>query len=120
MSVKSIFVISSIVAILVIVLLGLLSPYFLFGLVVVLPIVGVGVVDMVQRRQSIRRNFPVIGNFRYMLEKVRPEIMQYFVETDTEGKPINRIFRSVVYQRAKKDTSTNPFGTQWDVYRPGY
>ena len=120
MSVKSIFVISSIVAILVIVLLGLLSPYFLFGLIVVLPIVGVGAVDMVQRRQSIRRNFPVIGNFRYMLEKVRPEIMQYFVETDTEGKPINRIFRSVVYQRAKKDTSTNPFGTQWDVYRPGY
>ena len=55
-----------------------------------------------------------------MLEKVRPEIMQYFVETDTEGKPINRLYRSVIYQRAKKETSTSPFGTQWDVYRQGY
>jgi glutamate synthase domain-containing protein 2 len=55
-----------------------------------------------------------------MLEKVRPEIMQYFVETDTEGKPINRLFRSVIYQRAKNETSTSPFGTQWDVYRSGY
>jgi len=55
-----------------------------------------------------------------MLEKVRPEIMQYFVETDTEGRPINRLFRSVVYQRAKKENSTSPFGTQWDVYHPGY
>jgi glutamate synthase domain-containing protein 2 len=73
-----------------------------------------------QKKQTIRRNFPVIGNFRYLLEKVRPEIMQYFVETDTEGKPINRLFRSVIYQRAKKETSTSPFGTQWDVYRAGY
>ncbi len=55
-----------------------------------------------------------------MLEKVRPEIMQYFVETDTEGKPINRLYRSLIYQRAKKETSTSPFGTQWDVYRAGY
>lgn len=80
----------------------------------------IGVMDITQKRQSIRRNFPIIGNFRYMLEKVRPEIMQYFVETDTEGKPINRLFRSVIYQRAKKETSTSPFGTQWDVYRSGY
>ena len=76
--------------------------------------------DIAQKKQTIRRNFPIIGNFRYLLEKVRPEIMQYFVETDTEGKPINRLYRSVIYQRAKKETSTSPFGTQWDVYRAGY
>ncbi len=120
MSVKHIFVLSSVTVVLAILLLGLLSPYFLLGFIVVGPVILVGVVDMVQKRQTIRRNFPVIGNFRYMLEKVRPEIMQYFVETDTEGKPINRIFRSVIYQRAKKETSTSPFGTQWDVYRAGY
>ncbi|HQZ82459.1 MAG TPA: FMN-binding glutamate synthase family protein [Pyrinomonadaceae bacterium] len=120
MSVKTIFVMSSVIAILLILSLSLISPYFLIALIVVGPIIGVGVVDMLQKRQTIRRNFPVIGNFRYLLETVRPEIMQYFVETDTEGKPINRLFRSVIYQRAKKQTSTSPFGTQWDVYRPGY
>jgi glutamate synthase domain-containing protein 2 len=120
MSVKMIFIILSIASVTAILLLSLLSPYLLLLLVPVLPIIGVGVVDMVQKKQTIRRNFPIIGNFRYMLEKVRPEIMQYFVETDTEGKPINRLFRSVIYQRAKKETSTSPFGTQWDVYRAGY
>jgi len=75
---------------------------------------------MFQKKHAIKRNFPVIGNFRYMLEKIRPEIMQYFVETDTEGRPINRLFRSLVYERAKKVTDTTPFGTQLDVYRDGY
>ena len=72
------------------------------------------------KKTNYSQKLPIIGNFRYMLEKVRPEIMQYFVETDTEGKPINRLYRSVIYQRAKKETSTSPFGTQWDVYRSGY
>lgn len=121
MSVRTIFIVSSIVSVAGITLLSLfISPYFLLALIPVLPVVIVGIVDMVQKKQTIRRNFPIIGNFRYMLEKVRPEIMQYFVETDTEGKPINRLFRSVIYQRAKNETSTSPFGTQWDVYRAGY
>lgn len=111
---------SSVIAVLLILALSLISPYFLIAFIVIGPIIGVGIVDMLQKKQTIRRNFPVIGNFRYLLETVRPEIMQYFVETDTEGKPINRLFRSVIYQRAKKQTSTSPFGTQWDVYRPGY
>jgi glutamate synthase domain-containing protein 2 len=120
MSFRQIFIISSTLLIAVILLLSLISPYFLLALLIVVPVVVIGVVDIMQKRQTIRRNFPVIGNLRYLLEKVRPEIMQYFVETDTEGKPINRLFRSVIYQRAKNETSTSPFGTQWDVYRAGY
>ncbi len=119
MSVKQIFITASIISIAAILLLGLINSYFFLGFVVVAPIVFVGLLDMTQKKQSIRRNFPIIGNFRYMLEKVRPEIMQYFVETDTEGRPINRLFRSVIYQRAKNVNSTSPFGTQWDVYHPG-
>ena len=61
-----------------------------------------------------------MGHFRYLLESIRPEIMQYFVETDTQGRPINRMFRSLIYQRAKDVTDTVPFGTQMDVYRSGY
>lgn len=120
MSVKQIFITSSLIAVLAILLLGLINSYFWLGFIVVAPVIFIGLLDMIQKKQTIRRNFPVIGNFRYMLEKVRPEIMQYFVETDTEGKPINRLFRSVIYQRSKNETSTSPFGTQWDVYRPGY
>ena len=120
MSVRQIFITLSIASVAAVLLLGLISPYFLLSLLVVAPIIVVGLFDMIQRRQTIRRNFPVIGNFRYLLEKIRPEIMQYFVETDTEGRPINRLFRSVIYQRAKQENSTSPFGTQWDVYHPGY
>ncbi|MCD6176957.1 MAG: FMN-binding glutamate synthase family protein, partial [Candidatus Cloacimonetes bacterium] len=75
---------------------------------------------MIQTKHAIRRNFPVIGRMRYLLEAIRPEIMQYFVETDTEGRPINRIFRTLVYQRSKKVNDTTPFGTQMDVYKSGY
>ncbi len=120
MNVRQIFAISSFVTSALIVLLALLNPYFLLLFIVVLPIIVIGIMDMVQKKQTIRRNFPVIGNFRYMLEKVRPEIMQYFVETDTDGRPINRIYRSLIYQRSKNVNSTSPFGTQWDVYHPGY
>jgi glutamate synthase domain-containing protein 2 len=84
------------------------------------PLILVGIIDIFQPYHAIRRNFPVIGHGRFLLEKLRPEIMQYFVETDTEGTPINRMFRSLVYRRAKKVNDTTPFGTQMDVYRVGY
>jgi glutamate synthase domain-containing protein 2 len=75
---------------------------------------------MFQKKHSILRNFPVIGHGRFLLESIRPEIMQYFVETDIEGRPFNRIFRSIIYQRAKGEIDTSPFGTQMHVYRSGY
>ena len=54
------------------------------------------------------------------MEDLRPKIYQYFIESDTDGTPINRVDRSVVYQRAKRQLDTTPFGTQIDIYRPGY
>ncbi len=68
----------------------------------------------------MRRNFPVIGHGRYLLEQIRPEINQYFVESNSDGKPFSRNDRSVVYQRAKGELDTLPFGTQRDVYAAGY
>jgi len=65
------------------------------------PLIILGLRDVVQKKHSISRNFPILGHGRYILETVRPEIMQYFVETDTEGKPLNRLHRSLVYQRGK-------------------
>lgn len=84
------------------------------------PIIILGFWDMMQTKHAIRRNFPLIGHFRYLLEMIRPEINQYFVESNTSGTPFNRLDRSLVYQRAKGELDTLPFGTQKNVYEVGY
>jgi len=103
-----------------IVFLGQEHPWAYLLFIVVGPLVLLGVRDMFQKSHAILRNFPLIGHMRYLFEGIRPEIQQYFVEGDLEGRPVNRIARSVVYQRAKQALSTVPFGTQNDVYAVGY
>ncbi|MDD2809311.1 FMN-binding glutamate synthase family protein, partial [Rhodoferax sp.] len=76
--------------------------------------------DVLQNKRSLLRNYPVIGRIRYMLEYVRPEIRQYFLESDTEATPFSRAQRSLVYQRAKGESDKHPFGTQLNVYAEGY
>ncbi len=93
---------------------------FAWSLVLIFPVILIGIIDITQPRQTIRRNFPVIGRFRYWAEWMRPKIYQYFVESDTDGAPFNRQNRSVIYQRAKKVNDTTPFGTQLNVYEVGY
>ena len=92
----------------------------LWALVVVAPIILIGLYDSLQRQHTIRRNFPVIGQLRRLAESLRPEIQQYFIESNTDAFPIAREFRNIVYQRAKGELETQPFGTQRDVYRIGY
>jgi len=84
------------------------------------PVLLLGIYDMLQAQHTIMRNFPLLGRGRYVLEEWRPKLYQYFIESDTNGTPISRIFRSVVYQRAKQDRDTTPFGTQLNLYREGY
>jgi glutamate synthase domain-containing protein 2 len=79
-----------------------------------------GLYDVWQTKHTILRNFPVIGHLRFLLEMVRPEIQQYFVESDVTEDPISRIYRSVVYQRAKGDLQTVPFGSELDLYARDY
>ncbi len=100
--------------------LTLVWPGAVYGFTLVGPLVLLGCVDMAQPKKAIRRNFPVIGHARYILEKIRPEIHQYFVESNTDGRPFTREERSLVYQRAKGQLDTIPFGTQRDVYAVGY
>ena len=120
MSPRSIFIFSAIISLLIISIISFFWPAILWILIIILPLIFLGILDLTQRKSSIRRNFPVIGHGRYMLESIRPEIMQYFVETDTEGRPFNRIFRSIIYQRSKGVVDSTPFGTQMHVYRSGY
>ena len=76
--------------------------------------------DARQTRRSVLRNYPVIGHVRFLLEFIRPEIRQYFLEGDNEAAPFSRTQRSLVYQRAKGDPDKRPFGTQLDTGMSGY
>jgi len=80
----------------------------------------VGLWDLRQTRSSVLRNYPVIGHLRFMLEYVRPEIRQYFIESDTEAQPFSRSQRSLVYARAKGETDKRPFGSQRDMKANGH
>ncbi|MBX2886847.1 MAG: FMN-binding glutamate synthase family protein [Granulosicoccus sp.] len=114
------FLIGSTVVVLLIFLLGFFHRGWLWLLLIALPLVLVGVYDMNQVRHSLRRNFPLIGRGRWVFESFRPFIRQYLLESDTDGAPINRMFRSVVYQRAKGARDTIALGTKVDTYREGY
>jgi glutamate synthase domain-containing protein 2 len=117
---RKIFVISCVI---VTALIAVWAYYWieaLFAFIIVAPLIYMGFVDMAQDRQAIRRNFPLLGRLRYVFEDMRPKIQQYFVESDTDGTPLNRNERSVIYQRAKKQVDTIPFGTQLNVYAEGY
>ncbi len=81
---------------------------------------GIGVWDLVQTRQAIRRNYPILAHLRFFLELIRPEIRQYFLESDQERIPFSRAQRSLVYQRAKNVIDKRPFGTQKDLYESHY
>ncbi len=90
------------------------------GLLVCAALVAVGIHDLRQTRHAILRNYPVIGHMRFMLEFIRPEMRQYFIESDSEATPFSRAQRSLVYQRAKGEPDNQPFGTHLDVGHQGY
>ena len=80
----------------------------------------VGLYDLQQSHHAILRNYPIIGHLRFMLETIRPEIRQYFLESETEASPFSRAQRTLVYTRAKGQSDKRPFGTQLDVRAIGY
>ena len=91
-----------------------------WSLILVVPLVTLGLHDIIQKERSILRLYPIVGHGRFIADRLRPKIYQYFVEPDYDGRPINRIMRSVIYSRSKNELDTAPFGTQYDVYAEGY
>lgn len=85
-----------------------------------LPLVLLGIYDQVQTKHSLLRNYPVIGHLRFWLEFIRPEIRQYFIESDREKLPFSRNQRALVYQRSKNVSDQKPFGTIEDPYLQNY
>ncbi|MEA2250574.1 MAG: hypothetical protein QOG70_816 [Solirubrobacteraceae bacterium] len=88
--------------------------------VVLLVLVAVGVHDLIQRHHSILRNYPLVGHMRFALEAIRPELQQYFIERNYDGRPFDRDTRTAIYERAKGVKDEQAFGTERDVYELGY
>ncbi|MCG6206164.1 FMN-binding glutamate synthase family protein [Rhodopseudomonas sp. HC1] len=97
----------------------------LFGLVLTLALLFaalmlLGLWDLVQKNHAVLRNYPISAHLRFLLEEIRPEMRQYFFESEKDGKPFSRDTRALIYQRAKMVLDKRPFGTQEDVYGDGY
>ncbi len=118
---RRIFITSSLLVLIGFTLLGYLHARgWWIALACLSPLYIIGYLDLFQKEHTIRRNFPLIGNLRYIFENIRPEIYQYFIESDIDGRPFNRKQRSLVYQRAKQELQTVPFGSQLDDERIGH
>jgi glutamate synthase domain-containing protein 2 len=119
------FVVLTICAVATALLLGLgiadhrvdlvLIPLLIFG-----GLTALGIRDLTQKSHAVLRNYPISAHLRFLLEEIRPEMRQYFFESEKDGMPFSRDTRAVIYQRAKMVLDKRPFGTQEDVYREGY
>lgn len=118
---RSAFLIFSIAVSIIIAALGFfISKNFFWSFLLIGPLIILGLIDVFQKKQALKRNFPLVGRTRYIAEWLRPKLYQYFVEPDTDGRPFSRIKRNIVYQRAKAVNDTAPFGTQLNLYDEGY
>ena len=80
---------------------------------------ALGTWDLLQKSHSILRAYPILGHARFIAELIRPEIYQYFIESNTDGAPFNRESRDAVYRRAKGIKGDEPFGTEHNVNAVG-
>lgn len=117
--VRHLFYALSVLSLITISLIYLVWPPVLYFLFLALPLIGLGIYDLLSSH-NVLRNYPVIGHLRYMFEFIRPEIQQYFVATNLSGVPYNREQRTMVYQRAHNEDDTHPFGTEHKIDEQAY
>jgi hypothetical protein len=65
------------------------SQNYIIPAAVVTAVAMTGVYDLLQRKHSILRNYPVLGHIRFLLEAIRPEIQQYFIERNFDGRRVS-------------------------------
>jgi len=85
------------------------------SLLPVLASAGVVAHDLVQKKHSLLRNYPLIGHARFMIERIGPELRQYIVASNDEERPFSRDQRSWIYASAKGENNYFGFGTDLDV-----
>ena len=96
------------------------SFHFWWPLIIFMPLALLGLYDYSQAKHSLLRNYPILGRMRFFLEALGAPIHQYFIESNQDGAPFNRDWRTLMYQRAKGLEAKKPFGTEMDVYAPNY
>ncbi|HJO16309.1 MAG TPA: FMN-binding glutamate synthase family protein [Phycisphaerales bacterium] len=116
----AIWILSILVAIACIYFGVTVSWIWFFAAIPSVAVVVLGVWDLTQEHHSILRNYPLLGHLRFFCESIRPEILQYFIESDQDGKPYSRTTRTAIYERAKTNEEIKPFGTDLDVYSTKY
>ena len=105
----------------ILVALAVIGPWGWWVLATVTMLLAVvGWYDLIQRRHSVLRNYPVLGHMRYLLEALRPELQQYFIERNFDGRPFDRDVRSLIYERAKGTAAELSYGTERDIHVEGY
>lgn len=116
---QSAFIIISVLSNLIAVSLWL-SGWSVLVFVLPLAFTALGIYDLKFSPHTLNRLYPIGAYIRYALEYIRPEIQQYFIASNTNERPFNREDRSLVYQRAKAELDSLPFGTQHDILETGY
>lgn len=94
-------------------------PAALWPWLLLVALVIVGARDL-RSQHNVLRNFPIVGHLRYMLEFIRPELRQYFFESETSGRPFSREQRQTIYARSANAGDTAPFGTMRDFEDAGF
>lgn len=100
--------------------LGFLSPLWWIGLAVLAPFAALGLYDLLQRDDPLRRNYPLAIYFRYLFEQIGPYLHRYIVESPKEGAPFDKDVRFTVYERARREGGTKAFGSELDFYAADY
>lgn len=104
--------------------LSLVVAWFFHGWIWLAIVIGlilfIGILNTLQKKHTVLRNFPVLGYFRYFFESIAPELQQYFIERNIDGKPFSREHRNIAYERSKNIESTTPFGTKQDITQANY
>lgn len=116
----TVFALCSAAAVVTFILSFAVNPHILWVFAVFAVLTIVGILDVTQTKHAILRNYPVAGHFRFMFEAIRPELRQYFFESNQDGRPFSRERRTMVYDRAKDIEGVLPFGTELDVYDINY
>lgn len=97
------------------------SGWFWMALAIVAGVLSlIGLVDLLQRHNTLRRNYPLLSHVRYFFEAIRPMLRQYIVESDNEEVPFSNVQRNIVYQRGRNTLDVRPFGTELDIYAERY
>src|SRR5690606_11071458 len=121
MAVRKLILATIVIINLIIISFGIIfTPRWFWLLLIPFPLMILAYYNCVQTKHAILRNYPILGYFRFFFESIRPEMRQYFWESDTDGRPINRRQHSIVYQRSKNERETVAFGMQSDPQAAGH